>query len=60
MRPPADPACLGRTRVIAYGLEASRMPNIYRPLVEYTHLDEELGPNANTGSASTRATAFLV
>jgi len=47
-----DPgACLGRTRVIAYGLEASRMPNIYRPLVEYTHLDEELGPNANTGSA---------
>ena len=39
------------TRVIAYGLEASRLPNFYRPLVEYTHLDEELGPNANTGSA---------
>jgi hypothetical protein len=39
------------TRVIAYGLEASRLPNFYRPLVEYTHLDESLGPNANTGSA---------
>jgi Glucose / Sorbosone dehydrogenase len=37
-------------RVIAYGLEASRMPNIYRPFVEYTHLDPDLGPNANTGS----------
>jgi hypothetical protein len=38
-------------RVIAYGLEASRMPNFYRPLVEYTHLDPNLAPNANTGSA---------
>jgi hypothetical protein len=37
-------------RVIAYGLEASRLPNFYRPLVEYTHLDEDLGPSANTGS----------
>jgi len=39
------------TRVIAYGLEASQLPNYYRPLVEYTHLDPVLGPNANTGSA---------
>jgi hypothetical protein len=39
------------TRVIAYGLEASRLPNFYHPLVEYTHLDPNLGPNANTGSA---------
>ncbi len=39
------------SRVIAYGLEASRLPNYYRPLVEYTHLDRVLGPNANTGSA---------
>jgi hypothetical protein len=39
------------TRVIAYGLEASRLPNFYHPLVEYTHLDKVLGPNANTGSA---------
>ena len=39
------------TRVIAYGLEAVRLPNFYRPLVAYTHLDEALGPNANTGSA---------
>jgi hypothetical protein len=39
------------TRVISYGLEASRLPNFYRPLVEYTHLDPILGPNANTGSA---------
>jgi hypothetical protein len=38
-------------RMIAYGLEASRLPNFYRPLVEYTHLDPVLGPNANTGSA---------
>ena len=37
--------------MIAYGLEASRLPNYYRPLVEYTHLDPVLGPNANTGSA---------
>jgi hypothetical protein len=41
----------GDTRLIAYGLEASRLPNFYRPLVEYTHLDGSLGPNANTGSA---------
>jgi hypothetical protein len=39
------------TRVIAYGLEASRLPNFYHPFIEYTHLDEDLGPNANTGSA---------
>jgi len=38
------------TRVIAYGLEASRLPNFYHPLVEYTHLDPDLAPNANTGS----------
>lgn len=38
-------------RVIAYGLEASQLPRYYRPLVEYTHLDSVLGPNANTGSA---------
>jgi hypothetical protein len=44
------------TRVIAYGLEASRLPNFYRPLVEYTHLDPVLGPNANTGSALYRGT----
>ena len=37
--------------MIAYGLEASRLPNFYRPLVQYTHLDPDLGPNANTGSA---------
>jgi hypothetical protein len=41
----------GSSRVIAYGLEASRLPNFYRPLVEYTHLDLTVGPNANTGSA---------
>jgi hypothetical protein len=39
------------SRLIAYGLEASRLPNFYRPMVEYTHLDDSLGPNANTGSA---------
>lgn len=40
------------SRAIAYGLEASRLyPSVYRPLVHYTHLDERLGPNANTGSA---------
>ena len=45
-------------RAIAYGLEASRLatvmpgvPKLYRPLVQYTHLDKNLGPNANTGSA---------
>ena len=41
----------GDARVIFYGLEASRLPNFYRPLVQYTHLDPDLGPNANTGSA---------
>jgi hypothetical protein len=41
----------GDSRVIAYGLEASRLPNFYRPLVEYTHLDPGTAPNANTGSA---------
>ena len=39
------------SRIIAYGFEASRLPNFYHPLVEYTHLDPGLGPNANTGSA---------
>ena len=39
------------SRVIAYGLEASRLPNFYRPIVECTHLDPDLAPNANTGSA---------
>jgi hypothetical protein len=39
------------SRVIAYGLEASRLPNFYRPLMEYTHLDPSISPNANTGSA---------
>src|SRR5205085_5066248 len=39
------------SRLIAYGLEASRLPNFYRPLVEYTHLDPTISPNANTGSA---------
>src|SRR5215475_1295848 len=38
-------------RVIAYGLEGSKLPNFYRPLVEYTHLDPSIAPNANTGSA---------
>ena len=38
-------------RVIAYGLEAVQLPNYYRPLVAYTHLDPVLAPNANTGSA---------
>lgn len=42
---------MDETRVIAYGLEAVRLPNIYRPMVAYTHLDQALGPNANTGSA---------
>lgn len=41
----------GDVRTLAYGLEASRLPNFYRPLVEYTHLDAILGANANTGSA---------
>jgi hypothetical protein len=40
----------GEARVIAYGLEASRLLNPYRPFVQYTHLDEELGAHANTGS----------
>jgi hypothetical protein len=48
----------GDTRVIAYGLEASRLPNFYRPLVEYTHLDPALGPNANTGSALYRGSGI--
>lgn len=38
------------TRQIAFPLEASRLPNFYRPLVEYTHVDPDLKPNANTGS----------
>jgi len=41
----------GDIRTLAYGLEASRLPNFYRPLVAYTHLDGNLGANANTGSA---------
>jgi hypothetical protein len=49
---------INNTRVIAYGLEASRLPNIYRPLVEYTHLDPDLFPNANTGSALYRGQSF--
>jgi hypothetical protein len=46
------------TRVIAYGLEASRLPNFYRPFVEYTHLDPVLAPNANTGSAIYHGSRF--
>ena len=46
------------SRTIAYGLEASRLPNFYRPLVEYTHLDPVLAPNANTGSALYRGSRF--
>jgi hypothetical protein len=46
------------TRTIAYGLEASRLPNFYRPMVEYTHLDPGIGPNANTGSALYRGDAI--
>src|SRR5439155_12646297 len=37
---------IDESRVIAYGFEASQLPNYYRPLVEYTHLDPVLGPNA--------------
>lgn len=50
---PADPGNVPQNdnRVLAYGLEASRLnPSVYRPFVHYTHLDEALGPNANTGS----------
>jgi hypothetical protein len=39
------------TRMIAYPLEAVSLPNFYRPLVVYSHLDESLEPSANTGSA---------
>lgn len=46
------------TRVIAFGLEASRLPNYYRPMVEYTHLDPVLGPNANTGSTIYKGNAI--
>jgi hypothetical protein len=46
------------SRVIAYGLEASRLPNFYRPLVEYTHLDPTIAPNANTGSALYRGSSI--
>ena len=38
-------------RVIAYGVEAVKLANPYRPFVAYTHLDPDLQPNANTGSA---------
>ena len=34
------------------------MPNFYRPLAEYTHLDPALAPNANTGSAFYRGDAI--
>jgi hypothetical protein len=44
--------------VIAYGLEAAQLPNFYRPLVAYTHLDPALGPNANTGSALYRGNSI--
>jgi hypothetical protein len=37
-------------RIIAYGLEAVKLPNFYRPLVAYSHLDPSISPNANTGS----------
>jgi hypothetical protein len=48
----------GESRIIAYGLQASRMPNFYRPFVEYTHLDPVLAPNANTGSALYRGSGI--
>lgn len=35
-------------RVILYPLEATLLPNFYRSFVNYTHLDPELGPRANT------------
>jgi hypothetical protein len=38
-------------RAIAYAVEAVKLANIYRPFVAYTHLDPDLAPNANTGSA---------
>jgi len=58
---PADPGNVPPNdgRVLAYGLEASRLnPSVYRPFVHYTHLDDELGPNANTGSTLYRGTAI--
>jgi hypothetical protein len=48
----------GEMRVIAYGLQASRLPNFYRPFVEYTHLDPVLAPNANTGSTLYRGSGI--
>jgi hypothetical protein len=48
---PTSLAAAEGTRVIAYPVEASRLPNFYRPLVEYNHLDPDIRPNANTGSA---------
>jgi hypothetical protein len=48
----------GESRIIAYGLQASRLPNFYRPFVEYTHLDPVLAPNANTGSTLYRGSSI--
>jgi hypothetical protein len=56
LNPPDVPFAVTGTRVISYGLEASRLPNYYRPMVEYTHLDPNLGPNANTGSTIYKGT----
>ena len=58
---PADPGNVPQNdgRVLAYGLEASRLnASVYRPFVHYTHLDDKLGPNANTGSTLYRGTAI--
>jgi len=58
---PADPGNVPENdgRVLAYGLEASRLnPSVYRPFVHYTHLDDKLGPNANTGSTLYRGTGI--
>lgn len=53
--PPASPAGAVPTnngRVLAYGFEASQLyGSVYFPFVHYTHLDQNLNPNANTGSA---------
>jgi len=51
--------CLGRTRVIAYGLEASRMPNIYRPLWNTLISTKSWVRTPIPVPPSTRATAFL-
>ena len=47
------------TRMILYALEASRLPNYYRPLVAYSHFEPMVGhPHANTGSALYRGDAI--